>query len=905
MRRHPLRLFGPVLAGLIALLVAGRFAAQFYTEILWFGNVGYATTFWSRVWADVSVRIAAILLGGGIVFLHLWLVARKLGPVHVRRRYGNLEISEQIPRRQVMIGITLAALLTGLWLADVKFGGGQSLSLLAFTRRTAWGIVDPLFGRDLSYYVFALPVYLQLVDFLLLVTAWSLFLCVLGYALVGTIRMQANKLEIDDRPRLHLAILAACMITLLGIRYWLNRYGVLFNGTGFGGGVGYTDVHARLPAQRALALLSILSAATVIYGALRRSWLPAVGSSLLLALAAVVLGFLYPSAIQKFRVEPNQLGREGEYIGWNMEYTRRAYGLDSLDRRAFHYRRGVPPGIDALGQVPIWDPEPLLTVFNELQATYGYYHFSDVDLDRYPSANGPQQVAIGVREFLPQGLQENARTWQTLHLNPSNLRGQGAVIAPVTEKDEGKPRYWLHRVPLERTPEAPASVALTEPSVYFGETMDEYAILNTVLDTTSANAVRPRGIGLGSFLRMLAFASRFSEKNLLLSGQLTDSSSILFRRRLDDRLRALAPFILWDRNPQPVVTNGRIVWVVDGYTATANFPIARPLRVDGAGEVRYLRNSVKATVDAVTGETLLYALREDEPMLATYRTTFPDLFKPAAQMPADIVAHLRYPAFYLSAQADILEEYHLNQPEAFFAGQDVWRLRRGTGAEAAAQPFRPLYTSLVVDAGSAPEFVAAAPFMGQRRRNLTALLLVRNDAPNYGRMVVLEVARDQQVAGPEQVEALVEQDPLISPQLTLWRQAGSDVNIGEVRIVPIDSTFLYLLPVFLAAQGSPIPELQRIIVSDGDRVVMAPSSAEAIAMLRGSGVPSAPASATSSTTAPAIQRGVSGDWSRRALELLEAAEAALRNGDWAGYGARQRELRELLLQAARQRVNQP
>ena len=903
MRRHPLRLIVPLFVGLLVLLLAGRAIAGFYTETLWFADVGYTTTFWTRVFTELSARLAGLVVGGTIVFTHLWLVARKLGPVHVRRRYGNLEISEQIPRKHVLAGITLAAILTGLWLSDVKFGGGQSLALLTFVKRASWGAVDPLFQRDLSFYVFALPVFLQIVDFLLLVTSWSLFLCVLGYALVGTIRWQNNKLEIDDRPRLHLAILVATVIALLGLRYWLNRYGVLFHGTGFGGGVGYTDVHARLPAQRALAILSVIAATAVVWSAVRRTWLPAFASAGLLLVAAIVLGYLYPSAIQKFRVEPNQFGREATYIGWNMDYTRRAYGLDSLDRRTFAYRRGLPTQTEAITDVPIWDPEPLLTVMNELETSYGYYHFNDVDLDRYTTERGTEQVAIGVREFLPQGVPENARTWQNRHLNPQYLRGIGAVLTPTVEKVEGKPVYWMHRVPVERTAAAPQSMMLNEPSVYFGETMDEYAILNTVLDTTVVNAVRPRGISLGSFMRRVAFASRFSEKNLLLSGQLTDSSSVLFRRRLDDRLRSIAPFILWDRDAQPVLASGRMVWIVDGYTVTGSFPIARPLRVQGSGELRYMRNSVKATVDAVTGETRLYALLEDEPVLATYRAAFPGLFRPAAELPQDIAAHLRYPTFFLNAQADILEEYHLDRPQAFYAGEDVWRLRRSTGSETAAEPFRPLYTSLQVDPDRGREFVAAVPFMGQRRRNLTALLMVRNDPPNYGRIVVLEVRRDQQVAGPEQVEALIEQDPVISPQLTLWRQAGSDVHQGEIRILPVDSSLIYVRPVFLAAQGSPIPELQRVIVSDGDRVTMAVTTEEALAML-GATPPPAGESGAQNLRPPATTTPATGNWSQRALELMNAAEAALRAGNWAQYGERQRQLRELLQQAARARGTQ-
>lgn len=867
--------------------------AGFYTEVLWFNEVGYTPIFWTRLVNGLSVRLVTALVGGAIVLINLWLVARKLGPVHVRRRYGNLEISEQIPRKHVLFGITVAAALTGLWLSDVKFGGALSLGVLAFFQRASWGILDPLFHRDLSFYVFALPFFLQVLDFLLLIVVWSALLSVLGYTLVGGMRWRENRLQIDDRPRIHLGVLVGVVMLLLGVRFWFSRYGVLFNGTGFGGGVGYTDIHARLPALWTQAILSIVAAGSVVYGAVRRNWIaPAVAASLLIV-AAVILGYVFPSAIQKLRVEPNQLGREAAYIRWNIDFTRRAYGLDSIERRPYAYRRHVPASAASLSQVPLWDTEPILTVLNQFQTGVAYYHFPDVDLDRYAAHGVLEPVGIGVREFFPQGLQESNRTWQTIHLNPDYIRGIGAVVSAASVSDQGRPRYWLQNLPIEVSPAAPAEVVLTEPSIYFGETMEEYGILGTAADTLRSR-VAPRGIPLNSFARVLAFAWRFSEKNLIFSGLLTDSSRILIRRRLEDRLQALAPFILWDRDPQPVISDGRVVWVVDGYSLSPNYPIARPHRIESVGEVRYLRNSVKATIDAVTGATTLFALDDSEPMLGTYRKIFPGLFRSITDMPDQLRSHLRYPTFYLRAQADMLEEYHLDRPEAFYAGQDVWQLPGQRGGAAPAEPFEPVYNMLSIEPDAAPEFVLTAPFIARQRQVLTAFLMVRNDAPNYGQMVLFEMPRNQQVPGPTQVEALIEQDPTISPQLTLWRQSGSNVSLGNVRIVPIDGTLLYVVPLFLSAQGSPIPELQQTIVSDGDRVTMAPTLTEAITALRGA-PESAPAPVSTAPTLPADS-----DWSQRALRLLEEAETALRNGDWAGYGARQRQLRELLQQAARQ-----
>jgi uncharacterized membrane protein (UPF0182 family) len=894
MRRHPARLIVPLILGLLLALFAGRAAARFYTEVLWFSELGYASIFWRRLSVDLTVRSLTTLLGGALVLSNLWLVTRRLGPVHVRRRYGNLEISEQIPRRHVLTGIVVTALLTGLWLSDLKFGGGQSLAVLSALRQAVWGVNDPLFQRDLSFYVFSLPVAFQIVDFLLLIVFWSILLSVLGYALVGAIRWRSNRIQLEDRARLHLALAFAAAVALLGVRYWLSRYGVLFEGSGFDDAVGYTDVHARLPAHRALAVMALLVAGAITFGALRRNVLVPTVATALMLVAAIVLAYLYPSVIQKLRVEPDQLRRELPYIGWNIEYTRRAFGLDSIDRRTYAYQRGTPTSAAGQASMPLWDAEPLGTVFNELQSLFPYYHFPDVDFDRYHSADGVRQVAVGVREFNASGLQQNNQTWLNLHLNPQFVRGMGTVIVPAAEKSEGNPVYWLRNIPVEMDPRAPPSVTLTEPSVYIGETMEEFVVLGTEADT-ARRTLRPHAVPVGSFLRVLAFAWRFSDKNLLFSGQLTDSSRILFRRRLADRLSVLAPFLIWDDDPQPVIHQGHVFWLVDGHSATVNFPIARQLRVTGVGDVRYMRPSVKALVDAVTGAVTLYALSDREPILATYRRVFPELFASISEMPAELQSHLRYPRSYLRAQAEILEKYHIDRAEAFYAGQDVWQMPRERGAaEANREPFQPLYTMLALEPGAAPEFTLVTPFIARQRQNLTALLIVRNDPAHYGELQLLELPRNQQVPGPAQIEALMEQDPVISPQLTLWRQAGSNVNLGHMRIVPVDSTLLYAVPVYLAARGRAIPELQRIIVSNGDQVAMSTTLEDALATLRG-----APATPPAPAPAPTASPPATNGWAQRALQLLESAENSLRNGDWAGYGARLQQLRDLLRQQTR------
>ncbi|MGQ0562122.1 MAG: UPF0182 family protein [Gemmatimonadota bacterium] len=885
-------------ATLVVVLIVSRIAVGFYTDALWFRQAGYGSVFWTRFTAEVLTRVTAALAGGVLVFANLWIVTRQLGPVHVRRRYGNLEISEQIPRNLVRIGVVVAAALAGWWLSGVKFGGGMSLSVLTWLRKAPWGVEDPLFRHDLSYYVFSLPVLFQIIEFLVLVALWSLVLSTLGYALLGAIRLRGNRLEVDPNPRMHGLLLLAALLVLAGAHLWIGRYSVLLEGSGFNGAIGYTDVHARLPAQRISAILAVLTGAALVFSALRRVWLPTFVAAALLVLAAIGGGALYPSFVQKFRVDPNEFRFEESYIRWNIDFTRRAYGLSDVRRETYDYSRltSQPPELESrVDEIPVWDLEPLQIAYNQLQTFFPYYIFPNVDYDRYRTDSGLQQVAIGVREFLPSGLAENARTWLNLHFDPKYIRGIGATVTPAAVMARGEPPTWLSNVnPIVRAPDAPPQLRLTEPSIYFGETMDEFIVIRS----STGLAVPSTAIPLSNLLRVIAFSWRFADKNLLFTGRLTEGSHLAFRRRVSERVRTIAPFIAWDPDPYPVVSDGRVVWIVDGYATTNMFPLSRRVDAQSIGSVRYLRNTVKATVDAVSGEVRLYRYAPDDPIVATYANAFPGLFAAADAMPEELRAHVRYPWLYMHEQAEVYGHYHLTNADAFYRGEDVWSTPQTGEAEPGGVPFRAVYQMMTLPGEQSDEFILATPYIARQRKNMTALLVGRNDGEHYGELVMYELPRNQLVPGPAQVQAIVEQDPVISPQLTLWRQSGSDVNIGHARVVPIGNSFLYIMPLILSAQGSPNPELQRSIVSDGNRTAMANTLREALASMFGTTV-AAPEQAREpqrarTQAAPQLQ------WPRRALELLDDAERALRAGDYAGFGQRMNELKQFLQQASSQ-----
>jgi len=898
-------------ATLVISLIAGR-TINLYTEALWFREVGYSSTFWTWMITGWTTRVVAALVASTIALANLAVLFKKFGAIHLRREYGNLEIVERVPTKWVVTGAVLIALTAGWWLAGITFSGQNAISVLAWIRQVPWGIEDPLFGKDLSFFVFSLPIAFRIIDFLLLSLVWSTILVSIAHLLTGGIVWRENRLEIDHHVRLHLAVLLALVVLLLGIRYWLGRYGILLEGNGIGGGVGYTDIRARLPARSSLAFLALISAAALVFGAWYRSWTAPAAGMALLGISALFVGRVYPALIQKFRVEPNQFSMEAPYIGWNLDFTRRAYGLHRLRREPFPYQRDAIPRWQAvaptLEKLPLWDEDILEHVYNQVEPVYAYYGFTGVDYDRYGEGRDRQQVAIAAREFNLHELPPSARTWQSLRLNPKYIKGKGAVISPAAlATPGGEPLRWLRNIdPVVLDPAAPPELALVEPGIYFGELIgqegsgQEFVILNPELDSTlhySSWGSAP-GILLDSYPRLLAFAWRFKDKNLLFSGELSEDSRLIFRRSLRSRLEAIAPFVLWDNDPHPVIEEGRVIWLINGYMATSTFPLSRSLALRGSQRVRYLQNSVVATIDAVTGETRLYAADLDDPILETYRRAFPGMIDDLSLMPASLRDHLRYPILYLRAQAEILKEYHLDRREAFFAGQDFWELP-GSEDEALGR-FRPLYTMMALPGEDEPEFLLSTPFLARGRQNMTALLIARNDPPHYGELVLYELPRDQQILGPVQVAALMEQDPAISPQLALWSQRGTVVRLGQVRTIPLDSSFLFLRPVFLSAREASIPELARLIVSDGRRVRMAPDLASAIEALTDSTTPTSRRTAPGGEDGgiPSLERGAdpleAELWRERALDLLEEAESRLRSGDWAGFGALLTELRAFL-----------
>ncbi|MGD2068538.1 MAG: UPF0182 family protein [Gemmatimonadota bacterium] len=912
------RLFLVAVVALGALLILGRLLVELYIEVLWHGEVGYLGVFWTRTLWSAGTRFLAGLIVGLAIFLNLRLVARTLSGIQIKRRFGNLEISEQLPKSYVLWGMLALSALLGLW-----FGGSvhpdTGIQLLLALRGGEWGIVDPILGRDASFYMFVLPLLRAAVTFAL-ITAFLVFtVCAGGYAATGSLRWGEKGVVMGEQPRIHLGSVVAAFILLLAVQFLLGRYVLLQDGSSSVQGIfGYADAHARLPGLTVMAGLAVLGGALVFWGALKNRLVPALTGVGVVLVGGLLVGQLWPALVQRFQVEPNELERETPYILHNIAFTRTGFGLSDLERERFDY---APPeeGIDWMQArrqfegLPVWTAATLLTTFRELEARYAYYDFNHVAIDRYRTgaddADSPREpVALSVREVDPAAVEDP--NWQNRHIRERYLAGMGAVAAAAAERtEEGRPPMYLSAIPPEFARGAPPALDLTRPNVYVTATPQRYAIVNpsdtAFVDSLGARGEAgedfPEGIVLSSLGRTFAFAWRFRDPNLFFAREVTDSSRFVFRRQVLERVRSVAPFFDYPEAPYPVVEDGRIVWILEGFTAARAFPLSSPYALPWRAPASWVRNSLKVTVDGVTGEVRFYALPGEDPLLEAYARAFPGLVRPLEEMPPELREHLRYARGLLALQSEVLLQYHQNTAPQFHGQQDVWAHPRELFQSTNPVSYEAEYGIYRLPGDDEDGFHLTTVFVPVGRQNLTAITAGRLLPDGTRRLVLFDVPVEDQVPGPRQVEALVEQDPEISQQFSLWRTGGSQVWTGHLHLVPVGSNILYMEPVFLAAEADAIPQLRGFVVSDGNRVSMEPTLEGAVAALAGrlpsdfagdegtvAGTEGLPGAGAASSV-PSAER-----WPAEALEVLDRAESRLREGDYQGFGEALAELRSLL-----------
>jgi uncharacterized protein len=897
-RRSP-RLGLWLLLGFIVLTGLGQ-AVPLYTDWLWYGEVGFTQVFTTVL----SLRGWLFLGAGGVVFLfmygNLWVAARTAAPDVLWELDDQLglpgrAVLEPLIRRLLLPVIAVIAVLSGL-----RAGASWEM-VLGYVNGTPFGVADPLFGRDLSFYVFDLPLWRFIYGGAMTLVIGTLLLSVATYVLLRSLVLTAQGPRLAAGARTHLLGLGAVLLLLRGVGFWLDRYELLYSPRGVVFGASYTDVHATLPALGALTALAFLCAAACVFQITRPGWGFLVAG--LVVLGVVWAGGLgvWPSLLQRFQVTPNELVAERPYIEYNIRMTRQAYGLEKVKEQDFPAEdRLTSAALErnslTIKNIRLWDHRPLLTSFAQLQEIRTYYKFADVDVDRYTVNGEYRQIMLSAREMSYQHLP--SRVWINEHLTFTH--GFGLVAGPVNRiTPEGLPDLFIKDIPPSVTGGLPK---ITRPEIYYGELSNEYVIVRTKsqeLDYPAGDQnVYSRytgrgGVPIGGFLRKLAFAIRFGEIKILLSDDISGESRVMMYRRVAERVRQAAPFLRFDHDPYLVIAaDGRLVWIVDAYTTTDRYPYAQPDR-----GLNYIRNSVKATVDAFDGKVVFYIADPSDPLIRTWARAFPGLFTPMDRMPEDLRPHVRYPEDLFSLQARMYGTYHMQDPQVFYNKEDLWNIPRMT-QDGRDHEMEPYFTIMRLPGEKREEFTLLTGFNPARRDNMIAIIAARADAPNYGSLIVYTFPKQKLVYGPRQIDARINQDPVISAAFSLWNQQGSRVLRGSLLAIPIEESLIYVQPIYLSAEQGALPELRRVIVAFGNQIAMEPTLEQSLQRIFGGrvrGDEAAPARAADGKPAPALTGAIMG-LAQKAWDAWQRGQDAIKRGDWAAYGQAQKQLEETLRQ---------
>ncbi len=837
-----------IMAVLFVAVPLGRQVVDLYTDWLWFEELGLSGVFRTILSTKVLLGVGTGVLAFLVLYLNVLATRPGLGPpvldVDAEENLPQLpswSVVEPLFRRFRLVAcLAIAFMLSGQ-------GTAQWETFIRFRNAGAFGVADPLFGRDVGFYVFTYPFLLGAFQFLTLLLTATLAVVAAIYVLSRGIRFGPRGLVAGAWAKGHLLGLAAAFLVVKAWGYSLDALGLLFSAGGASFGASYADVSARLPALYVMVGLAGLAAVLCLVQMTRPGLRLALGGIALWIVGGLVGLVAYPNVVQRLRVAPNEIVAERPYIERTIAATNRAYGLDRIESRPFPAEENLTAAVlrkndTTIKNIRLWEQRPALDSYGQLQEIRSYYKFVDVDNDRYMMDGEPRQLMLSVREISHAHLP--SRIWINEHLVYTH--GYGAVVGPVNRVTrEGLPEFFVKDIPPVST--AP-SLKVTQPEVYFGEVANQYVLVkmrapelnypqgDQNVYTTYAGT---GGVGIGSLWRRLVFAAKFAEVKMLLSDDFTAESRILYHRQVAERVQKIAPFLRVDRDPYPVITTGgRIVWLVDAYTTTDYIPYSQPTR--GVGN--YIRNPVKATVDAYDGTVTFYLVEPDEPLAAAYGRAFPDMFRPFSAMPEELRAHIRYPQDLFGIQARMYAQYHMLDPQVFYNKEDLWTVpvRKVEGRDTEMEPY---YTIMRLPAEKREEFVLLLPFTPVRRDNMIAWLAARSDVPNYGKLVLYEFPKGKLVFGPRQVEARIDQDAFISQQLSLWSQAGSQVIRGSLLAIPIEESLLYVQPLYLAAERGRLPELKRVIAAYGNRIAMDETLEASLQQLFGARPPGAGADA--------------------------------------------------------------
>ena len=829
-------IWGGGIGFVIGILALTAWFLSIFTNFLWFDNLGYGDVYKTILIQRIWLFFVGALLFAAIAGFNVWLTYKYgRGPQVIPIPEETLELLRPLTLVGAIFIIVVASLIFG------GVAGSRWPTVLGFIHSTPFNVTDPQFNKDISFFVFTLPLHHLVQGWLLGAVIVSSLMTVAMYFIHFSLRGAVFSMTIP--VRVHISVLGALLLFLFGYGYWLNIYDQVFSTGGAVVGATYADVNAGIPALRILTVIVVAGGLLLLANAF---WFR--GVRLMVGIAGLWLGsmiilvFLVPASVQRFQVEPSELEKEREFIARNIEATREAFGLNRIEESPYPIRESprvteeiVRSNPETIGNLRLWDYRPFLDTLNQIQFIRLYYDFLDVDVDRYTIDGEYVQVMVSARELSPERLPEEAQRWVNRKLQFTH--GFGVVAAPVTDfTEDGKPVFILKDVPPV------GKIPITRPEVYYGENTRDYVVVNSSVEEFSyptetdipvyARYEGNGGVPISGFLRKLAYGWKFKDINLFISSEITEGSRIQFNRNIQDRIREIAPFLVLDDDPYVVVVDGELQWIQDAYTVTDLYPYSTPFNGE-LGSFNYIRNSVKIVMDAYQGDLTFYIIDQDDPLAKTYSKIFPSLFRPFDEIDErhpGLREHIRYPEGLFKTQAEQYLQYHMTDTTVFFNKEDQWSIPQETFF-GGPQTMDPYYLIMRLPEQTKQEFVLLLPFTPADRPNMVSWLAARNDGEHYGELVNFVFPRGKQLDGPLQVEARIDNDPDISQQFTLWGQVGSQVLRGNLLVVPIDNTILYVEPVFLQAESLAFPELKQVIVADAGEVVMRPTLKEALRAL--------------------------------------------------------------------------
>ncbi len=940
------------LAITIAVVAIVIFAASVFsftwTEILWFNAIGYSKVFWTQVWAQVVLFVIAAVFAAAVVASSM-IIAYRTRPV-----YAPTTPAEQaLDKYREMLDPIRRASVIGIPAVFGIFGGlaaaSQWKTLMLWMRGSDFGRTDPTFGKDVGFFVFDLPWYVFLESYVTMTLVLALVAAVVTHYVYGGLQVGSGGPRTSPTARVHLSLLAAAFVLVRAIGFWLDRFSLSVQPSRLVTGLQYTDANAVLPTKQILAAAALVCVALFISTIWTRSWRLPIFGVILLVVTSLVAGSLYPAAVQSLKVSPSEQALESPYIRNNLEATRAAYGLDDIDRQPYDAKKIPEPGdlrrdAETAASIRIVDPMIVSPTFQQLQGLRQYYEFPEpLDVDRYVVDGTMQDTVIAAREL--DVTNTPSRTWVTDHTVYTH--GYGLVAAYGTRKDSrGEPVFFEKDIPPT------GALGAYEPRIYFGEKTDQYSIVGAEPDaapreidyqsdqgesrTTFSGA---GGVKMDNIIKRLAYATKYREYNILLSSEVGDYSTMLDYRAPKERVERVAPWLTLDGNPYPAVVDGRVQWIVDAYTTSANYPYSQLQSIDSAttdavtqrgrsvqeiraGQVNYIRNSVKATVDAYDGSVKLYAWDETDPVLKAWSGIFENTVRPMSEISGSLMSHVRYPEDLFKVQRQLLTRYHITDPEAFYSGGDYWKVPNDPtvgGNVQSGQP--PYFLSIQMPGQAASSFSLTTSFTpaGENRQFLTGFLAVNADAgkkagerqDGYGKMRLLELPSATNVMGPAQVQNQINSSNANSPEfsatlnnfININSQGGSQLLRGNLLTLPVGGGLLYVQPIYVQGTGgTSYPLNQAVVVYFGEKLAWGATLGSALDQLFGgdSGAVATPPPSTGQTPPPTqtpeaeLKANLA-----EAQKQYAAGQEALKNGDFATYGEAQKALQAAIDKAAR------